>query len=228
MSQAEAPPRVYKFVAAFSRKRRRRNVATESTTANGCAAITWPLQDKPAAVPLVPPLSFESSNEENNDRWADHDYISSIERAPAVHTIPPVTTTDCEVPEAVTQPSIDDFCHVQDSDWSLNPFFDLEFPTLRPFHYIDSHHPLQVNLSVDEIPKQLGDDFPIINASQSRNNGVPALNQAKEAELEPSTTDELHLPSPGLQGASCNISLTLSQLLTRCTTWNYQLVLLAR
>ncbi|CAO2655160.1 Nn.00g102240.m01.CDS01 [Neocucurbitaria sp. VM-36] len=212
MSQAEAP-RVYKFVGAFSRKRRRRNVTIGSTAANGRAAVNSPLQVKSPVMPTVPASSFEPVNGEDIDRLTDHSYMPSTQRVSEVHAIPPVTSTNCEVTEENTQPSIEGFYQVQDPNWSCpslwNPFFDLELPILRPFHHIDGHHQLSVDLSVDGTPTQLLDDSPISNAPQSQDSGDPALHLAEEAGFQPS------LPSLGLQGATCDISLTISQLLTR-------------
>ena len=225
MSQAEAP-RVYKFVGAFSRKRRRRDVAVKPTAANGRTAVTSPVCDKHAASPMVPALSSGdpgSLNRYTLDRPTHHDDMPSIECAPEARAIPPTTPTNCEVTEAVTQPSIESFCQVQDPDWScpslLNPFFDLELPILHPFQYIDSNHQLPVDLNVDGAPTQLGNDCTNSNAPLSQNDGISALFSAEEVVFRSFATDDL-LPSPGLQGASYDISLTISQVLTRCKIWN--------
>ncbi|KAF5005116.1 hypothetical protein FDECE_8436 [Fusarium decemcellulare] len=226
MSQVK-PPREFKFVGAFSRKRRRKN-GPGPTGPKSCAATASTPQT--AATPAAPTSSPKraESKDENKDK--------PNEGTPPVVTQPPdfqpplaATPLICDEP---TNP-VDNEMMLQtneginqgnDIDWSysslMNPFLDPGPSFMAPFDQVNGHHQLPIYFGPDIPLVQLEETSSTDNSPQNNFIGPTQPTDEDTATIdcentaEPPTIDEIVLPSLSSH-EPCNISLTITQLLTR-------------
>lgn len=229
-AQAQVKPREFKFVGAFSRKRRRRNgtgpTGPKSTTAVASTPRSAPTPAAPNSSPKV------ADGKEENKAKSQQGSPPIVTHAPDVQVPPPDTPMICEETanpvdsEMMLQPVTESMNQGNDIDWSysslMNPFFDPGPSFAAPFDHMNGHQQLPLYFGPDIPFVQLDESSSADNSPQDNFIGPNLPNESSGANVEcdadgqPSTIDEIVLPSLSSQEAPCNISLTITQLLTRC------------
>ncbi|KAL6400078.1 hypothetical protein AUP68_15770 [Ilyonectria robusta] len=226
MSQAKAP-REFKFVGAYSRKRRRRNGIDPNGPPRNCTAgaTTHPPASTPARTSTSSPRTVQGK-ESVGEKPANS--------APPPSTKPPEPQSGpVETPllsdeavnliesEMLLNPPTETISQDSNIDWShsnlMNPFLDPGPSFMAPF---------------DHLPIYFGPDVPLVHLDENSSTDNSPQNNVDGSTLQtdgdgdgvriesatttdPSTIDEIVLPSLNSQEAPCNISLTITQLLTR-------------
>lgn len=214
MSQAPAP-REFKFVGAFSRKRRRRNgtigletAAAVVTQSTGSAASPPALNDEKTQATRKKPRKTSSPTS-----------VQPAE-APASVTVDPFSCEETPNPldHEMMLPSPQEGVR-QDGeiDWSyssfMNPFLDPGPSLLTPMsHHHDGLHQLPVYFGPDIPPIHLEETSSTDNSPDNNFTAPPTA----ATEGDPLAISEILLPPFNFQDAPSNISLTITQLLTRC------------
>ncbi|KAH7121534.1 fungal-specific transcription factor domain-containing protein [Dactylonectria macrodidyma] len=231
MSQVKAP-REFKFVGAYSRKRRRKNgTVPNGVSRNLIAGATTP---QPAPTPARAPTSSPKAISEKE-----------IDREKPASSTPPASTNpaetqppeDLETPllcegavdltgsEMLLNPPAETISHDNSIDWSysnlMNPFLDPGPLYMAPFDQLGGHHQLPIYFGPDVPLIQLDENSSTDNSPQNGIAGPALPTDGDGVRIEPGTTadhstiDEIVIPSLNSQEAPCNISLTITQLLTR-------------
>ncbi|KAH6892608.1 fungal-specific transcription factor domain-containing protein [Thelonectria olida] len=225
MSQVK-PPREFKFVGAYSRKRRRRNGAAP-TGAKSCTTVDSTSQ--PAATPAAPTSSPRTVDrkEKNKDKPAEITppegaHGTQSPEAQASLAAPPVITEEVTNPvddELMLHSSDEAISQGNDIDWSysglMNPFLDPGPSFMATFDQMNGHHQLPIYFGPDIPPVQLEEAFSADNSPQDEFVAPTLPNNGQGSTINASTVEDIILPSLSSQDAPCNISLTITQLLTR-------------
>lgn len=203
MSQAQTP-REYKFVGAFSRKRRRRNGHILTTEPGYCvgAAASPPT---PRESTIRPTTTTASSTYPAVTRPAN---IS-----PALHASTPLLPqpqTNSVYDGAVT--GFLDSGPRDEADWAfsglMNPFLDADPLLMAPF---DLQPPIQFESDVPAL--QLDDRS---SSSNSPRDDHPDHEEGHEQTPHSFMVDEIVLPPISAREAPSNITSTITQLRSRC------------
>ncbi|UPK98735.1 hypothetical protein LCI18_009670 [Fusarium solani-melongenae] len=222
-------PREFKFVGAYSRKRRRRN-GTGPTGPKSTAAVASTPRSAPT--PAAPNSSPKVANgkEESKDK-SQQGSPPVVTHPPDVQVPPPDTPMICEETanpvdsEMMLHPVTEGMSQGNDIDWSysslMNPFFDPGPSFVAPFDQMNGHQQLPLYFGPDIPFVQLDESSSADNSPHDNFIGPTLPNETNGANVDcdsggqPSTIDEIVLPSLSSQEAPCNISLTITQLLTR-------------
>lgn len=237
MSAVKAP-REFKFVGAFSRKRRRRDgtapgsidfVGPTSRPKQTSVSTPQPQHETAAAEPETSPSKSKSPNTSNERREKTVDSAAPPTTQAAEAQAPPLAATPI-----VSQETANPFDHDMmvsdginngsDIDWTysslMNPFMDTGPSFMAPFDHVNG-----------QLPAYFGPDLPLIqlvdtpstdNSPQNNFIGSQLSNEADGAtcEFDPNaqsqTIDEHVLTLLNSHAAPSNISDTIAQLLTRC------------
>lgn len=233
MSQAQAP-REFKFVGAFSRKRRSRKaplagVSPTSAKRRAVVASTVDAAHENATVPAVSATGSNSTNARDADeqqRYGDGTPLTGVTQPPQVQPSLTTPTSACqhistEYPvenqiNIVADNTSEDAIQGNDVDWSCSSF-------LNPF--LDPAPALMASFSQNEnyqLPICFGPDMPSIIPPQdtSSMDGSPPSDYVDPAlpneTVESAAIDEAVLSSLVSAQAPSNISITITQLLNRC------------
>lgn len=228
MSQVNKAPREFKFVGAFSRKRRSRKAPPAGPTGPKRRAVvtsTVPHEHARAAGPAVSASGSNSTDARNADE------AQPVEGAP-----PPTATQPTQVqPSLATpllvceenpnhiashimaNPSNEGTSQGNDVDWScsslMNPFLDPGPSLMTPFHQINEDY---------QSPICFGSDILIMSpegtssTDDSPQSDYPVDPTLPNEVANRATTDGVVLPSLSSQQAPSNVGLTIPQLLNRC------------
>jgi hypothetical protein len=240
---AVKPPREFKFVGAFSRKRRRRDGTAPGsidfvgpTTRSKQAATSTPKPQSEAVVaePATPPKSADG-NSEGQDKSAENTTPPAVE----------ATETEAQAPLAATpvipHENANPFDHDMmmgegmnsgsDIDWTysslMNPFIDTGPSFMAPFDQVNGQLPIYFGPDMPLI--QLGDSSSTDNSPENHFIGPQLPNEtdgtASEfaANAQSQAIEEPVLPLLNSHAAPSNISDTIAQLLTRCMYQHYNL-----
>ncbi|RKL08626.1 hypothetical protein BFJ68_g9420 [Fusarium oxysporum] len=232
---AVKPPREFKFVGAFSRKRRRRDGTAPGsidfvgpTTRSKQAATSTPKPQSEAVVaePATPPKSADG-NSEGQDKSAENTTPPAVE----------ATETEAQAPLAATpvipHENANPFDHDMmmgegmnsgsDIDWTysslMNPFIDTGPSFMAPFDQVNGQLPIYFGPDMPLI--QLGDSSSTDNSPENHFIGPQLPNEtdgtASEfaANAQSQAIEEPVLPLLNSHAAPSNISDTIAQLLTR-------------
>lgn len=197
MSQAQAP-REYKFVGAFSRKRRRRNghvLTTEPGYRVGAAAS-----------PQIPRESTIRPTTTTSSTCPAVIQPANISPAlPASTPLPSQPQTN-SVDDGVIMGSLDPGPR-DEADWAfsrlMNPFLDAGPLFIAPF---DQQPPIQF---ASDVPALQLDD-------RSSSSSSPRDDYPDHEEGHSSMVDDIVLPPISAREAPSNITSTITQLLSRC------------
>ncbi|KAF4967980.1 hypothetical protein FSARC_4541 [Fusarium sarcochroum] len=244
MSQVKAP-REFKFVGAFSRKRRRRDgtapgsidfvgpTSRAKTRAATSPASTPKPQNEPAPVePATPPSSSKSgeAREGSQENDAENTAPAAQAQAQAPEIQVPLAATPLVCPEAANPFDHDMMINEGlnsggDIDWTysslMNPFLDTGPSFMAPFDQTNNTQ-LPVYFGSDIPLIQLGDTPSTDNSPQNTfigpqlpPNETDGTTGEYDPNAQPQTMDEAVLPLLNAHAAPSNISDTITQLLTR-------------
>ncbi|KAM5343331.1 hypothetical protein ACJ41O_014297 [Fusarium nematophilum] len=229
MSQVK-PPREFKFVGAFSRKRRRKN-APGAAGPKLCTAATSTPRPTPAPATVSTPSPKTIDGKDGNGEKTVNSTPPTVSQAPEIQATLTGAPLICEgspnpiESDALLQPPNEEIGQGNEIDWTysslMNPFLDPGPSFMAPFDQVGGHH---------QLPIYFGPDIPLVqldessSADNSPQNNVIATSTQNEGDGEridcetagmASAVDEIVIPSLTSQEAPCNISLTITQLLTR-------------
>ncbi|KAG5789285.1 hypothetical protein H9Q69_011658 [Fusarium xylarioides] len=195
---AVKPPREFKFVGAFSRKRRRRDGTAPGSidfvgpTTRSKQAATKPQSEAVAAEPATPPKSADG-NSEVQDKNTESTTPPTVE----------ATETEAQAPLAATP----------------NPFIDTGPSFMAPFDQVNGQLPIYFGPDIPLI--QLGDSSSTDNSPENHFIGPQLPNDTDGtagdfgANAQSQAIEEPVLPLLNSHAAPSNISDTIAQLLTR-------------
>lgn len=231
MSQVKAP-REYKFVGAFSRKRRSRNgtASSRSTGPKRRANAASKAQDESAHT-LPDPKSDHKINEEGNVNEGQTsvaptsstatptpDFQASLAKAPSTCAQNDNATEN----QLMLDPSNEGVSQGSEVDWSfsslMNPSLGMGSSSAASFNSIND---------ICQLPTDFGPDVPLVQiddtsteTSPQHDCMEPALPDARMSgashAAESPALDEIFLLPLSPQQAPCNISTTITHLLARC------------
>lgn len=232
MSQVKAP-REYKFVGAFSRKRRSRNGAASSRSSTGPkrrANAASKTQDESAHT-LPDPKSDHKINEKGNVRERQTSVpptSSTATPAPDFQASLAKASSTCEQNDNALEnqlmldPSNESVGQGSEVDWSfsslMNPFLDMGSSSAASFHSIND---------ICQLSADFGPDVPLVQIDDASTETSPQDDYMEPALLDARMSGASHAPEPPVldeifllplspQQAPCNISTTITHLLARC------------
>jgi len=232
MSQA---PREYKFVGPFSRKRRRRDGTAGSTNPTSRTVV--------APTPQIDINVAAAGHSPSSDV---HDRGHSDKERPT-NLIPPVEVRTTEISPTFATPSLDrpdtvlidnvNALHDTIADLSnndnvngsysafMNPFLDLDPSFVTPFARISQDHQSHVNLGPNIPPLRLEDTSSVNGSAQDDATRSSVHVRGNTGNVQRAISDETILPSLISLESPGNLSLTITQLLTRCTSRACRLII---
>ncbi|CAG9942602.1 unnamed protein product [Clonostachys rosea f. rosea IK726] len=229
--------REFKFVGAYSRKRRRMNQPGLDTKTSSSENQKLPQNEPPEAVTSASP--GRKGSHDTATKSQPNKGPSPPKTSPPVDvqsaglglgsTLPEVLPpTEIHNPvlenEAILPPSIDASRSDTDIDWSysnlMNPFLDLTPPFIAPFDV--PSYPLAM-------PLYFAPEFPLMHFEDDSSNNESPLDNLNGSKLQPdlegdlkgtsvgssNSFDGIVLPALDSQEGSGNIGITITQLLTR-------------
>lgn len=230
MSQVQAP-REFKFVGAFSRKRRRRDGVLHSAGSRSRAHTpsTTPRRELAAAL-ATHTSSFKITNEKEASKEKNTDGESSpVAQMPEMQLPLEAAPLICQENAnpfdegMMLRPSDECMSHGNDADWMcsgfMNPFLDPGASYVAPFDQLARHEHLPIYFGPDiSNPLEQIEDSPSTDNSTQDDLFEPNLSNENEegVAVEASAIEEVALSSLSSQEATCNIGMTITQLLTRC------------
>lgn len=210
---AAKPPREFKFVSSYSRKRRRRNRPSAYGPTFCLTGGALCSASRPATTLTRQPQSNAASASREDEAIAG-DMVSGAPLPPMNLAVaetaraPPASAEDEEVvSNAIPHPLVEAFCQDNGINW---PYMSLMNSfTNSGQSFIARADPLG---DLDQLPVYFESDMPLLSPDDTLSSEDSPPN--KEPTLAPSDIEEIILPLINPQQASCNLASATTQLLS--------------